>query len=312
MENLKLSFEVILPLFLTMALGYIIKEAKLIDDISLKKINNVTFRVFLPMLMFNNIYHTDLNSSFQPKLMLFAVTCVLLLYALVFIIFCFVEKDNKRRGVLIQASFRSNFILFGLPVVLDLYGQEAMGTTSLLVAVIVPLYNVLSVIILEIFRANKINVKQILKGIATNPLVISSFIGICVLTSGIRFPTVIEDTISDISAIATPLALIILGASINFGEVGKNLKYIFMGVCGKLILAPVFGLSLAVLFGYKGIELAILMSMFASPTAVSSFTMAQQMDSDAELAGQLVVFGTTASIITMFLWIFTFKQLGMI
>lgn len=309
MDNLVLSFNVVLPIFFMMALGYVIKRVGLADDASLKKFNNVTFRVFLPILLFNNIYNTDIKSALYPKMMIFGAAATLTIYTVVFILTCILEKDNKKRGVMIQGIFRSNFILFGLPVVLKLYGQEAMGATSLMIAVIVPIYNVFSVVALEVFRSSKINAKKILKGIATNPLILGSVIGLLTLLSGIRFPHVIEETISDISKIATPLALIILGASMNFKTVTKNLKYIIVGVSGKLVIGPFFGIMAAAALGFRNVELAILLSMFASPTAVSSFTMAQQMDADADLAGQLVVFDTTISIFTMFIWVFILKQM---
>jgi predicted permease len=164
-----------------------------------------------------------------------------------------------------------------------------------------------------VFHTNKPNFWKILKGIVTNPLIIASVLGLLATFTGLRFPHVIETSLKNVATVTTPLALIMLGASINLGTVGRNFWHIFAGVGARLILVPAVFLSLAVfVFGFRDNDLAILLALFGSPTAVSSFTMAQQMGGDDELAGQLVMFGTTACVITMFFWIYLFVQMGWI
>lgn len=182
----------------------------------------------------------------------------------------------------------------------------------MLIAVVVPIFNFLAVIILEIFRGGRIDVKKIVKGIITNPLILSSMAGLILLFLNIKLPYFIEKSINDISKIATPLALIILGGSFEFNKVSGNIKQIFIGVMGKLIIVPIIFIPIAIKLGFRYIELATLMIMLTAPTAVSSFTMAEQMDGDGELAGQLVVFSSAASVFTIFIWIFIIKQLGYI
>ncbi|OJT80428.1 transporter, partial [Clostridioides difficile] len=108
-------------------------------------------------------------------------------------------KDNKTRGALIQGVFRSNFVIFGIPVTISLFGDKSIGVTSLLIAVIVPMFNVLSVVILEIFRGGKVNIKHMIKSVLTNPLIIASFIGLTMLILNINIPTFLHKTIGDIS-----------------------------------------------------------------------------------------------------------------
>ena len=126
----------------------------------------------------------------------------------------------------------------------------------------------------------------------------------------VKFPTVIEKTICDISKIATPLALIAVGGAVDFKKIKGNIKQLLIGMTGKLIVTPAIILSSAVILGFRTSELAILLALAASPVAVSSYTMAQQMQGDDELAGQLLMFGTAVSIVTVFLWIFILKQMG--
>ena len=305
-----LSFNVVVPLFLMIVLGYSLKQIRVYDEHTISGMNQLVFKVFLPLLLFINIYQTDVAGVFDLKLMLVAVLGVLGSFFMTWLIIAWIEKDNRKRGVLIQGIFRSNFVIFGTPVTTSLFGGEATGAAALLVAVIVPIFNMLSVVILEIYRGSRINVPKILKGIITNPLIIGSVTGLLCLLLHIKIPLVLEKTISDLSKVTTPLALVILGGSFTFSSMKGNVKQIAIGVLGKLVIVPVICLSFALLIGIRGVGLAILMSIFASPTAVSSFSMAKQMDGDADLAGHLVVLGSMLSVVTMFIWIFIFKQGG--
>ena len=170
----------------------------------------------------------------------------------------------------------------------------------------------LAVVCLETFRGGKVNVKKVTHGIVTNPLIIGSFLGLSMLVIGIKLPTFLEVTIKDVSKIATPLSLILLGASFSFSNVKKYLKETIITVIGKLIIVPLVFLAISYAVGFRGISLLSLMIMFAAPTAVSSFQMAKQMDGDADLAGQIVVFTSAFSIVTVFAWIFILKQLALI
>lgn len=309
MENIILSLNVVLPLFITVMFGYLIKKIKLIDQKTLKVMNNVTFKTFLPILLFYNVYKTNLNNTFNIKLMLFAPISIIISCICTLIVIPLIEKENKKRGVLIQTIFRSNFVLFGIPVVLSLFGDEGTGVTSLLIAVVVPTFNFLAVVVLEIFRGGEISIKDIIKGIVKNPLIIASVLGLIMMLIEIKLPIFIEKAIGDISKIATPLALVILGGTFEFEKLKGNMKNIFVGVFGRLILIPAIFIPIAIGMGFRNIELASLLIMFSAPTAVSSFTMAEQMDADSELAGQLVIFTTGFSIITIFFWILIIKGL---
>lgn len=160
MDNLILYFNVVAPLCLVMALGYFLKHLNMFDENSLNVMNNVAFKVFLPILLFYNIYNTDLIDSINPKLMIFAGISVLALFIFTYLFIPVIEKDNRKRGVMIQGIFRSNFVLFGIPVATALVGEGKVGTTALLIAIIVPTFNVLAVICLETFRGGEIEVKK--------------------------------------------------------------------------------------------------------------------------------------------------------
>mgnify|MGYP002801512347 FL=1 len=309
-ESLFISLEIVLPLFFLMAIGYIIKRTGMMNETSVKQVNSVIFKIFLPLLVFLNIYNTELAESFNSKLLLYAVAGVLIQFVLSLCLVILVEKENSRRGVMLQGMFRSNFVLFGIPISTALFGEQAAGLAAILIAVIIPLYNVLAVISLEIFNGRRPNILKILLGIVTNPLIIGSVVGVLFLLFHIELPTVLYETVSDISGIATPLAFIILGASFNFGDVGKYVRELSLVLGCKLVFFPVLFLGIALLLGFRDAPLAVLLTVFGAPIAVSSFTMAQQMGGDHALAGQLVVFSSIFSIVTMFLFIFLLKEMA--
>lgn len=308
MNNFVLAFKVVFPLFASMMLGYIVKELDIVKKPTIEGINKLVFKVFLPLMLFSNIIHTDINKDVKPDIMIFSVIIVLAIYSLVFIVMLFLEKENKRRSVLIQATFRSNFIIFGLPMTASIYGSNNVGSVAILVAILVPLYNVLAVVTLEVFRGSKINIKNIVSGIITNPLIISAISSILILALKIKLPNILDSWLLDTSKVASPLALFGLGATFSFHASKKLLRQLIIGVLGKLIILPAIGITISILYGYRSIDLAALLAMFASPVAVSSYTMAEQMGADGELAGQLVVFTSFFSILTIFVWVLVLKS----
>lgn len=305
-----ISANAVLPMCLVMALGYGTRRLGWIRREEISAINKIAFRIFLPCLLYYNVYCSDLSGSFDPLLMAYAVGGVLLTFGLAIGYTLLTEKLPERRGVMIQGMFRSNYVIMGIPVATALLGSDQLGTVSILIAVIVPLFNMLAVVVLEVFRGQKPKPLHILGQIAKNPLVIGSVLGILTLAAGIRLPHILEQTIQSISAIASPLQLFLLGAFFQFSGLKTYRRELVTVSAAKLIVAPGLFLGLGALLGFRGVAFVSLIGVFASPTAVNSFTMAQQMGGDAELAGDIVVTTSAVSIPTMFLWIFLFKSLG--
>lgn len=306
-----ISANAVLPMCLIMALGYGTRRLGWIRREEISAINKIAFRIFLPCLLYYNVYCSDLSGSFDPLLMAYAVGGVLLTFGLSLGYTLLTEKLPERRGVMIQGMFRSNYVIMGIPVATALLGSDQLGTVSILIAVVVPLFNMLAVVVLEVFRGQKPKPLHILGQIVKNPLVIASALGILTLAAGIRLPHILERTIQNVSAIASPLQLFLLGAFFQFSGLKTYRRELVTVSAAKLIVSPGLFLGLGALLGFRGVAFVSLIGIFASPTAVNSFTMAQQMGGDAELAGDIVVTTSAVSILTMFLWIFLFKSLGM-
>lgn len=312
MDCIILAFKVVFPILVYVSIGYFLKQIKLYNTDGTKVINDLVFKLFLPCLLFYNIYTTKVDKVFDLNLILYAVTFILILFILLMVIVPKFIKDNSKCGVFIQGVFRSNFVLFGLPVTISLLGEGNAGLTSLAIAFIVPLYNVLAVVCLETFRKSKINVLNILKGIIKNPLIISSIAGIAFWVLKIQLPDFCSNIIRDLSRVATPLALIGLGGSFAFSSIKGNINKLAFIISLKLIIIPVIAIGLsAYIFGFRGASIVALISIFASPTAVSSFTMAQSMGGDSDLAAQTVVFTSIFSILTVFIIVAVTKYLNL-
>jgi Predicted permeases len=312
MNSIIVAFNIVAPLFLLMALGYIIKLTKIMSETTANQVNSAIFKIFLPALVFLNIYNSDLKSSFNPSLLIFAVCAGIIQFFIALAVVLISEKDNSKRGVMLQGMFRSNFVLFGIPITSALYGNEAAGIASILVSIVIPMFNILAVISLETFNGGKLSIKKTLLGIIKNPLIIASVSGIIFLLLGIKLPAFLHTTVSNISQIATPLAFIILGITFNFADIKKYIRNVSLTLLMKLIVFPVIFITAAILLGFSGAPLVVLLTVFAAPVAVSSFSMAQQMGGDEKLAAQIVIFSTLFSIFTMFIMIFTLMELAFI
>ena len=312
MENFVLSLEIVLPLFIVMAVGYTCKKMELITEDLAKKMNGLVFRVFLPVLLCKNIYSSSLDSLSNPGIFVFAFVGILIMFFVLLAVVPRLEKDRQKCSAIIHGSFRSNYAYFGIPLVQSIFPNTDTSVASLLVVIVVPLFNVLAVVVLEMYRGGKANAKQIIKKILTNPLIIGSLAGLVILLTGIQIPTILKKPIDDLSKVASPLALFLLGASIDFSKTGAHVKQLAMCVLGKLVVFPLAAVVIGTLLGMRGVELASLLIIFGAPTAVNSAVMAQQMGSDADLATEAVVFTTAFSALTVFLFVFALKSFGLI
>ena len=309
-DNFIVALGAVVPMFFLMAVGAFVKFGKLLTDEELKHINRMVFRVFFFFMLFHSIYTTDLASTFRPKLMLFGAGAVLVIFIFLMIFIPKIEQDNKKRGVMVQAIFRSNFVIMGVPVVANIFGYENIAVTTMMIAVIIPMYNILAVFALETFRGGKFQLLPILKGIMKNPMILGAISGAVLLKSGVQIPAPVLKPIGQISAATTPVALIILGASFKFGSAQNHLSQLIKCVLGRLIFVPAVVLSVAIFLGFEGIDFVTLIAIFGTPCAIVSFAMAQQMNGDADLAGNCVVFTSALSCFTIFCWILFFKTLG--
>ena len=314
MENIILSFNVIAPLFFLMVIGYAIANyTDLADKDLLKKANSLVFKVFLPCMLFKNIYQSNIREQMQGGLCFFAAGSLLLLFVLLCLIVPKVVKKENRQGVVIQGIFRSNYVIFGVAVVENMYGSANTVTAAILSAVLVPMYNFLAVIALSFFGGKRErDFKKVLVGILKNPLIIASVLGIIASLLGFKLPKAADTTLNDLAKLATPIAFLILGGDFDFSKVRGNLKIAGGVVAVKMVILPLIFIPMVVAMGYRNSDLLAALLAYQTPVAVSSYIMAQQAGADEQLAGQLVVFSSAVSIFTLFVTIFILRQMGLL
>ncbi len=309
-SNFIVAVSAVIPMFCLMFIGVMVKKYRLLTDEELNHMNRMVFRVFFSCMMFYSIYTTNLANTFRPALMLYGAAGVLAVCFISMFIICRFEPENRRRGVMAQAIFRSNFVLMGIPMVANIFGEENIAVTTMMIAVIVPIYNILGVFVLETFRGGRFALWPILLGVLRNPMILGAIAGAACLLLGIYIPKPVLKPIGQIASATTPVALIILGASFRLGSTMEHRPQLISCILARLILVPGILLSIAIALGFRGIDFVTLISIFATPCAVASFAMAQQMGGDADLAGNCVVFTSALSCFTIFGWILLFKTLG--
>lgn len=310
MESLILSFNAVIPLFLLMLLGYVIKCIGIAKKSDFDMVNKLVFKIFLPVLLFWNLYTTKTVETFDIKIVLFTVFGVALTFVLGYIYTLFAVKENPKRASMLQGFFRSNFAILGIPLINSICADNVTGLTYLMVAVVVPLFNVLAVLCFELYGSKKkTNIKYVIKGIVTNPLIVACVIGMIFFFFKIKLPYVIEKSVSDVSKIATPLAIVAIGGSFTIGSIKGCIKEVAVTVIARLILIPLIAVISAVFLGFGGEALACILITFGGPIAISSFSMAQQMGGDEDISANVVVFSSMLCIVTMFIWIYVLSML---
>ena len=311
MTNLVITLNAVLPVFLVMATGYLCRQIGLITEKTAMACNKLVFQVFLPVSLAQSLMNVDSSASIEGRLLFYCATGVFAVFLAGMLIVPRFVRENSKRGVLIQALFRSNYAIVGIPIGQALFPQGDGGIVAMMTIASVPVFNALAVVTLEYFRGGKPSWGKILKGMATNPLILGCLTGYLLMRLNVRLPQIALSTVSKLASVASPLALFVLGATLDLKKVSGNLRLLAGGLLGRLLLAPGLLLAIGAALGFRGPGLAALMIAFASPCAVSSYTMAVQMGGDGDLAGQLVMFSTVLSAVTLSGFIFLFKSLGL-
>lgn len=334
MDNLLFTINVVLPIILPILVGYFLKRIHFFKEGFLTQANKLVFTLFIPILLFSNLYMADL-SEINWLFVGFSAGSLIVLFLIGLVITLFFP-DRKQKGVILQAAFRSNYAIIGIPLATMLGGESAVASAAVVAAATVPLFNILAVVALTMFdheEGQKVDIKNMLHKIITNPLIIGVVCGlvVCAINSLIGMDTMkallhpvdengtelrqglyfVYKTIKDLGGVATPLALIVLGGKFEFSAVKKLWKQLTVSVSMRLIVAPAIFLTIAYLIGFKSsTEFAILIALFGTPIAVSSAPMAAQMGQDEELAGQIVVWTCSISAITLFVIILICTFIG--
>jgi len=332
MKNLLFTLNAILPIVLPILLGFLLQKIKMFDKDFFTKVNKFAFKILIPISLFKSLYTADIK-TINVKFLIAALVALLVLFVIGMVIVTLFVPDKKQKGVIHQVLFRSNYAIIGIPLATALAGPEAEAQASIIAAISVPTFNILAVIALSMYDhedGQKVSIKSILKKIVTNPLIIGVFAGLLVI--GIRaivsacggngnidvdsmdnysMGYFAVKTISNLAACATPMVLVALGGKFEFSAVSKLWKQITFSTITRLFIVPAVMIVIFYFLGFNSaIYVSILIALFATPVAVSSAPMAEEMGQDGELAGQLVVWTSVGSAISLFIIIMICSSIG--
>ena len=309
MEQLLFSLNATIPVFLVMVIGYLLKRLRMLDEPFVKTLNSFNYKITLPVLLFCDIAKSDFYSVWDTKYVLYCFLVTLVCITAIWIFAGLFYKNKAQLGEFIQASYRSSAAVLGI------YGNSGMA--PLMIIGTVPLYNVAAVLILSFTGPNahgidKASLKSSLKGIITNPIIIGILLGMLVSICRISFPVIISKTLNNIAVLASPLALIGLGAGFEGRKALKQLVPTAAASFLKLIALPAVFLPVAVALGFTQEKLVAILVMLGSPTTASCYIMAKNMGHEGTLTSSVVVATTFLSSVTLTIYLFILRSMNFI
>lgn len=316
MENFIFSLNVTAPVFLVMVLGWVLMKKGMFNENFVTVANKFNFKVTLPFVLFQDISTVDIYGTFDLKFVLFCAIASTICFFVVWGIAKLFLKEQAMRGAFVQASFRSSAAVMGLAFIENIYGSSAMAPMMIIGAV--PLYNIYSVIVLtlegetENGKADTKKIKQAVVNIAKNPIILAILLGIAASLLRLDFPVLVDKTVDNVAKMATPLALVALGAGFKGKEALAKLKPTLAAAFIKLIGQALILIPIAAKMGFAGEKMVAILIMLTAPATPSCYIMAKNMNNDGDLTASIIVVSTLLSTFTMTGWIFILKTLGLI
>lgn len=314
MENLIFSLNATIPIFLMMLLGMLFRKLGWMDEVFAVKMNKFVFLVPLPVLLFEQLATVDFSEVWDIKFILFCfvVTAIsITISTLVSLLW----KDRSIKGEFIQATYRSSAALLGIAFIQNIYGTAGMA--PLMIIGSVPLYNIMAVVVLSVFKPgnnsfDKALVKKTLKGIATNPIIIGIVAGFVWSALKLPMPSILHKTVSSIGATATPMGLMSMGATFEMKKATSKMKPTLVAVFMKLIGFCAIFLPVAAMLGFRNEQLIAILVMLGSATTVSSFVMARSMGHEGTLSSGVIMMTTLLSAFTLTMWLDVLRSFGLV
>jgi len=311
LQDFIICVNAVVPSAIYLLIGIALRTAHAVTDEEVKRFTHLVFVALYPFIMFDNLYGKNIADNMDMKLGLYAVGFTLLQFVLSWAFVVRIEKDDYERGAMIQALYRSNYVLMGFPIAVNLFGKGNITAVAIIMMLVVPFYNISAVILFETFRGGKVDVRKMIRRIMTNPIIDGGIAAFIVMALGIKLPSAVEMTVTSLSDATSPIAMILLGAALNIKGFKSDRTRILVCTLGKLVVFPAFGIAGAVLLGITGVQLIAVTLMVAAPVALASYAMASSMGGNGELAGELVVITTICSCFTIPMFLFILKTNGL-
>lgn len=314
MENLIFSLNATIPIFLMMLLGMLFRKLGWMEEVFAAKMNKFVFLVPLPVLLFEQLATVDFSEVWDIKFILFCFVVTAISITISTLI-SLLWKDRSIKGEFIQATYRSSAALLGIAFIQNIYGTAGMA--PLMIIGSVPLYNIMAVVVLSVFKPgnnsfDKALVKKTLKGIATNPIIIGIVAGFVWSALKLPMPSILHKTVSSIGATATPMGLMSMGATFEMKKATSKMKPTLVAVFMKLVGFCAIFLPMAALLGFRNEEMIAILVMLGSATTVSCFVMARNMGHEGTLSSGVIMMTTLLSAFTLTMWLDVLRSFGLV
>ena len=314
MKNLIFSMNATIPIFLMMLLGMLFRKLGWMDEVFAAKMNKFVFLVPLPVLLFEQLATVDFSEVWDIKFILFCFVVTAISITISTLI-SLLWKDRSIKGEFIQATYRSSAALLGIAFIQNIYGTAGMA--PLMIIGSVPLYNIMAVVVLSLFKPgnnsfDKALVKKTLKGIATNPIIIGIVAGFVWSALKLPMPSILHKTVSSIGATATPMGLMSMGATFEMKKATSKIKPTLVAVFMKLIGFCAIFLPMAAMLGFRNEQLIAILVMLGSATTVSCFVMARNMGHEGTLSSGVIMMTTLLSAFTLTMWLDVLRSFGLV
>jgi predicted permease len=307
--------QAVLPVFLVIAIGAAARRFRFIGEPFIDTANTLVYYLLLPALLFYKIGTSNFREAFNAPLVIggYAATVGTFLAAVFFSRTLGISPAE--RGSFVQGAFRANLAYVGLPIVLSAVGDIGLRKAGILLGFMVPLLNSLAVVALILphgdggGRARK-NARRIGAQLVTNPLILSSFLGIGWSVLKLPVPVLADKTLEILSSATLPLSLLCLGGAFSFERARSGFRLAALAAGMKTLLLTALAVAAYRWMGISGDDLRVGAIMMGCPTAVITYVMASQLKGDTDLAGTIVVVSTAASAVTISGWLYFLSMAG--
>ena len=323
MENFVFALNATMPVFLIILLGWFLRRVGVLTDGFNKPANQYVFKCALPVSLFQSISGMDLYTDFNPLFCLFCFAVTTVMFFGVWALSWLCLRDKGMVGAFAQASARSSAAILGIAFAVSIYGDA--GMVPMMIVAAVPFFNIYSVLILtfspQVDEQGRLlprraggggMVRQACLNVLKNPIILGILCGVPFALLRVELPHILDSALDTVGATATPVALLVVGASFSGSEALKKWKPAAWATFLKLFLLPALFLPLAALLGFRNSEMVAILIMVGSPTTVSCYVMARSMKGDGVLTSNVVLLATLFSSVSITLWLFLMRSFGLV
>jgi predicted permease len=298
----------IIPIFIIVMLGWAVHRRGFLPDGFLGPANRLVFYVAIPAMIFQSIAQSTLREWFNPLVIIMTLMAAVIAYACAWLACYTTHMHRSMAGTFIQSAGHGNLGYIGLAVAFYFLGNAGLVHASVIAGFLMILQNLLSIVALQAYSPKTVatptqNLRMIAAKVMGNPVILAVMAGMTLSIFAIKLPLIVERSLTILSGLSLPTALLIIGASLSLERMKAHGWVVGGAVAIKLLLLPGLGWLLYQCCDLPKGDFLPALILLASPTATISFVMAKEMQGDGDLAVATISASTLASALTYMLWL---------